>query len=95
MEIAAVILLLVGGFFFLVGWIVGCVLLWASPRWRWTDKLLATLVWPGGFVAIAPLAAVAGLPPGESLILVFIVLLSQIAVAVRLLRRASRERYSA
>ena len=43
------ILLLVGGFF-LVGWLAGCILLWVSPRWRWTDKLLATLVWPGGLV---------------------------------------------
>ena len=60
MEIAAVLLLLlggvfflVGGGFFLVGWVVGCVLLWASPRWRWTDKLLGTLVWPGGLAAVA------------------------------------------
>jgi hypothetical protein len=33
--------------------VVGCVLLWASPRWRWTDKLLGTLVWPGGLAAVA------------------------------------------
>ena len=31
-EIAAVVLLLIGGFIFLVGWVVGLVLLWASPR---------------------------------------------------------------
>ena len=48
-EIAAVILLLIGGFIFLAGWIVGLVLLWASPRWRWPDKLLGTLVWPFGY----------------------------------------------
>src|SRR5207245_827411 len=46
LEIAAVILLLIGGFVFLIGWVVGFVLLWTSPRWRWTDKLLGTLVWP-------------------------------------------------
>jgi hypothetical protein len=49
-EIAAVILLLIGGFIFLAGWVVGLVLLWASPRWRWPDKLLGTLVWPFGYV---------------------------------------------
>jgi hypothetical protein len=48
-EIAAVILLLIGGFIFLAGWIAGLVLLWASPRWRWPDKLLGTLVWPFGY----------------------------------------------
>jgi hypothetical protein len=44
LEIAAKILLPVGGFLLLVGWLAGCVLLWVSPRWRWTDKLLGTLV---------------------------------------------------
>jgi hypothetical protein len=48
-EIAAVILLPIGGFIFLAGWVVGLVLLWASPRWRWPDKLLGTLVWPFGY----------------------------------------------
>jgi hypothetical protein len=49
-EIAAVVLLLIGGFIFLAGWVVGLVLLWASPRWRWPDKLLGTLVWPFGYL---------------------------------------------
>ena len=53
MEIAAVILLLLGGFIFLVGWFAGLTLLWASPRWRWPDKLLGTLVWPGGLGGVA------------------------------------------
>ena len=51
-EIAAVVLLLIGGFIFLVGWVVGLVLLWASPRWRWPDKLLGTLVWPFGYAGV-------------------------------------------
>lgn len=50
MEIAAVVLLLVGGFLAGIGWIVGVVLLWISPRWRLRDKLLGTLIWPGGLV---------------------------------------------
>jgi hypothetical protein len=52
MDMAAIILLLIGGFFFLVGWVVGAVLLWVSPRWRLADKLLGTLVWPGGLSMI-------------------------------------------
>jgi hypothetical protein len=49
MEIATVILLLIGGVV-IVGWVAGVVLLWASPRWRWGDKLAGTLVWPGGLL---------------------------------------------
>jgi hypothetical protein len=37
-------LLLLGGLIFGVGWLVGVVLLWASPIWRARDKLLGTLV---------------------------------------------------
>jgi HAAS len=56
-EIVAIILLMVGGFLWVIGWIVGVVLLWISPRWRWPEKLLGTLVWPGGLAGIG-----AGLP---------------------------------
>lgn len=59
MQVAAVLLLLVGGALglllgplgVLIGWVVGAVLLWSSPRWRWVDKLIGTLVWPGGLAA--------------------------------------------
>jgi hypothetical protein len=51
-EVAAVILLPLGGFIFVAGWIVGLILLWASPRWRWPDKLLGTLVWPFGYAGV-------------------------------------------
>lgn len=47
-EWAAVILLLVGGFLLLIGWIVGVVLLWTSRAWTLRDKLIGTLVLPGG-----------------------------------------------
>lgn len=40
--------LLFGGFMFAVGWFVGVILLWASPTWRVRDKVLGTLVLPGG-----------------------------------------------
>lgn len=47
LAITAVVLVLIGLSLFLVGWVVGCVLLWVSPRWRWTDKLLGTLAGGG------------------------------------------------
>lgn len=48
MEIAAIVLLLVGGFLFLVGWFAGVALLWSSSLWTRREKLLGTLVIPGG-----------------------------------------------
>jgi uncharacterized membrane protein len=53
MEIAAVVLLLVGGFLAGIGWVVGVVLLWSSRRWTIADKLLGTLLIPGGLVVPA------------------------------------------
>lgn len=50
LEYTAIILVLIGGLFFNLGWVIGLVLLWTSARWRWPDKLLATLVWPGGLL---------------------------------------------
>ena len=48
-EWAAVILLpLFGGFAFGVGWLVGLVLLWSSRLWTTRDKLIGTLIVPGG-----------------------------------------------
>jgi len=41
-------LLLLGGFLFVLGWLVGVYLLWSSGSWRLRDKLLGTLVVPGG-----------------------------------------------
>jgi hypothetical protein len=40
--------------------VIGVVLLWASPRWRRADKLLGTLVWPGGLLAPAALLLIGG-----------------------------------
>lgn len=43
-------LVLLGGFVFGVGWLVGIILLWSSATWRLRDKLLASLVVPGGLL---------------------------------------------
>lgn len=49
LEIAALILLLIGGFVLpFIGWIIGVVLLWVSPVWNTRDKWIGTLVVPGG-----------------------------------------------
>jgi hypothetical protein len=50
MEFVAVLLVLVAAVIWRPAWLVGVVLLWVSPRWRWPDKLLATVVWPGGLL---------------------------------------------
>jgi hypothetical protein len=55
-------LLLLGGFVFLVGWFAGVVLLWTSNTWRVRDKVLGTLLFPGGLVL--PLLIVLG--PGRN-----------------------------
>jgi len=47
---AAIVLLLFGAFAGGVGWLVGVVLLWASPRWSTGDKLAGTLLVPGGLL---------------------------------------------
>ncbi len=56
-EWAAVILLPLGGFAFGVGWLVGLVLLWSSRLWSTREKLIGTLIVPGG-IATALLVAV-------------------------------------
>jgi uncharacterized membrane protein len=54
MEIAAIVLLL-------VFWPVGVVLLWISDAWTTRDKLIGTLVPPGGFLAVIVLGPVLAL----------------------------------
>ncbi len=45
-------LLLLGGFVFMLGWLAGVALLWQSTVWKLRDKLMATLIWPGGLAAV-------------------------------------------
>jgi uncharacterized membrane protein len=48
-EIGALVMLLIGGLILpIIGWIVGVVLLWVSSAWTVPQKLLGTLVVPGG-----------------------------------------------
>jgi hypothetical protein len=63
-EVATLVLLPIGGLALpVLGWIVGIFLLWVSDAWRTRDKLLGTLLFPGGLllpVALGVLAAEAG-----------------------------------
>jgi hypothetical protein len=59
-EWAAIVLLLFGGFLFIVGWIVGVVLLWSSRAWNTRDKVIGTLVVPGGLASALIVAVLTG-----------------------------------
>jgi hypothetical protein len=53
-DLGALVLLLIGPFMLMIGWIVGVLLLWTSDRWTRGEKLLGTLVWPLAYaVALA------------------------------------------
>jgi uncharacterized membrane protein len=47
-EIVAVAMLSVGSLIPVLGWLVGVVLLWGSRVWTLRDKLVGTLLVPGG-----------------------------------------------
>ena len=48
LEVGAVVMLTVGSLIPVVGWVVGLILLWSSGLWRRSEKLLGTLIVPGG-----------------------------------------------
>jgi HAAS len=58
-EWAAVFLLLFGFIAAGVGWVVGVILLWRSRAWTTRDKLIGTLVLPGGLFLTVPLLLIA------------------------------------
>jgi hypothetical protein len=55
-EWAAILLLLLGGFLAFVGWVAGAILLWTSRAWNTRDKLIGTLVVPGGLATALTIA---------------------------------------
>jgi hypothetical protein len=87
----------------LLAWLVGIVLLWYSPRWRVSDKVLGTVVWPVGLgiaIGFAALVRSHGGPAAARLWLggffpflriceLGLAIAAAIIVAVRLLRHAS------
>lgn len=57
LEVGAVIMLTAGSLIPIFGWLIGVILLWSSGLWRRSEKVLATLIFPGG-----PGLALFGLP---------------------------------
>jgi hypothetical protein len=49
-EWSTIVLLMLGAFFVGIGWVVGVVALWRSRVWTVPEKLIGTLLWPGGVV---------------------------------------------
>jgi hypothetical protein len=50
-EVGALVLLPIGGVLIpVLGWVVGIVLLWVSDAWSTRDKLVGTLLFPGGLL---------------------------------------------
>jgi hypothetical protein len=73
-DIVALVLLLVGGIVLpVVGWVIGVVLLWISETWTTTEKVIGTLIVPGGLALPLFLTLVTGYtescsgPPGGPL----------------------------
>jgi hypothetical protein len=62
---AAIILLLIGGFT-IIGWFVGVVLLWISDTWNTRDKIIGTLVVPGGLAGALGVGLVSSSVQGGS-----------------------------
>jgi uncharacterized membrane protein len=102
LEISAIVLLLLGGFLAGIGWLAGVVLLWMSPRWRTGDKVLGTLVWPGGLLVPGVILAVVTAaqdgprqmgPTHLAVVLIFVLfaMLGPILVAIRLVRHARHQ----
>lgn len=48
LELVAVLLMTVGSVIPLLGWLTGIILLWLSRWLHWWEKLIATLIVPGG-----------------------------------------------
>jgi len=73
-EVAAILLLLFGLLAVGFGWLAGVLLLWASPRWTVREKVVGTLVLPGGVVLpIVLLTGTASSGPTPVLILLALV----------------------
>ncbi len=70
LEFGALILLAIGGLVLpIIGWVIGVILLWISPAWTSGEKLLGTLVVPGGLAVplfLGVFAVSPGLGPMES-----------------------------
>jgi hypothetical protein len=89
LEIGAVVMLTLGSLIPVFGWAVGVVLLWSSRLWRTSEKVLGTLVFPGGpGLALFLGAAAVALPQAIGIGLLLFVLIGPFIVGIFLLSRA-------
>jgi len=59
-EVGALIMLPIGGVILpVLGWFIGIVLLWISDAWSTRDKLVGTLLFPGGLLLPLALGVIA------------------------------------
>ena len=66
-DTVTIILLLVGGVVLpVIGWIIGLVLLWTSATWRVRDKIIGTVLLPGGMLSPLLLGTLAVFATGSS-----------------------------
>jgi predicted permease len=93
-EIGALLLLTIGSFVIpVIGWAAGIVLLWTSEAWNRRDKIIGTLLTPGGAVLIIVVVAVAssaGASGGPGHLALLLLLVMPIATAVYLLVQLNR-----
>jgi hypothetical protein len=89
-EWSIITLLAIGAFFVGIGWVVGVVLLWRSRVWSVTDKLIGTLLWPGGFVTGAVFAVACAQAGGALIIVAVLAVVVPAASALHLYRRAKQ-----
>jgi len=89
LEIVAVLMLTVGSLIPVLGWAVGVILLWSSGRWRPSEKLLGTLIVPGGpGMALLLGAAAMALPSALTIPVLLFTLIGPVVMGVFLLNRA-------
>jgi len=90
-EWSTITLLAIGAFFLGIGWVVGVVLLWRSRVWSIPDKLIGTLLWPGGVATGLWIAVIATQDGGAgSIALAVVAVLVPIGSALHLRRRAQQ-----
>jgi hypothetical protein len=92
-EVATLFLLPIGGLVVpVVGWLVGVVLLWQSDAWTRRDKLIGTLVVPGGLLApFVLLTLVSGVLGAAGVIALFVAPILSTVHLARQMRRTIRQ----
>jgi hypothetical protein len=89
-EWSTIVLLMLGAFFVGIGWVVGVVALWRSRVWSVPEKLIGTLLWPGGLVTGLFFGLFAAQGGGALIALAVVLVAVPLASAYLLYRRAQQ-----